>query len=119
LKDGDASYVLRELRAIAEAADERPVTVILETSLLTPKERSLACELALDSGVQLVSTGTGLSAAATEADVKDLRLAVGEKFGVKAAGWITDSKTAMALIEAGATRVGATDGMAVLSGIPK
>jgi deoxyribose-phosphate aldolase len=119
LKDGDAAYVLRELRDIAEAADERPVTLILETSLLTPKERDLACELALDSGVQFVSTGTGLSAAATVADVKSLRSSVGEKFGVKAAGWITDASTAMTLIEAGATRVGATDGMAVLSGLPK
>ncbi len=118
LKDGDAAYVLRELRDIAEAADERPVNVILETSLLTPEERNLACELALDSGVQFVCTGTGLSAAATVADVRSLRTVVGEKFGIKAAGWITDAKTAMSLIEAGARRVGATDGVAVVSSLP-
>ena len=93
--------------------------MILETSLLTPEERNLACELALDSGVQFVCTGTGLNAAATVADVKTLRAAVGEKFGIKAAGWITDAKAAMALIEAGVTRVGATDGVAVVSSLPK
>src|SRR5207244_241109 len=88
LKEGDSSYVLRELRDIAEDADERPVSVSLETSLLTPEEKHLACVLALDSGVHFVSTGTGLNAAATVADVQSLRAAVGDKFGVKASGGI-------------------------------
>src|SRR6266446_5546110 len=98
LKEGDNRYVLRELRDIAEAADERPVSVILETSLLTPQERNLACVLALDSGVHFVSSGTGLNASATIADVHGLRAAVGEKFGVKASGGINDAKIAIALI---------------------
>jgi deoxyribose-phosphate aldolase len=119
LKEGDGSYVLRELRDIAEAADERPVKVILETSLLTPEEKNLACELALDSGVHFVCTGTGLNAAATVADVQSLRIAVGEKFGVKASGGIKDAKTAIALIEAGATRLGTADGVAIVSSLPK
>jgi deoxyribose-phosphate aldolase len=116
LKDGDHRYVLRELRDIAEAADERPVKVILETGLLTPKERTLACELALDSGVHCV--GTGLRSAATVEDVQSLRAAVGEKFGVKAAG-LSDLQVALALIEAGATRLGTVEGVALLSHLPK
>ena len=114
LKDGDHRYVLRELRDIAEAADERPVKVILETGLLTPEERTLACSLALDSGVHCVCTGTGLRAVATLADVRSLRAAVGEEFGVKASGLI-DAQTALALLEAGASRIGTVEGAKVLS----
>ena len=118
LKDGDHRYVLRELRDIAEAADERPVKVILETGLLTPEERILACELALDSGVHCVCTGTGLRSAATAEGVKSLRAAVGEKFGVKAAG-LSDAPTALALLEAGASRLGITEGVVVPLDQPK
>ena len=114
LKDGEPHQVLRELRDIAEAADERPVKVILELSLLTPKEVRLACQLVLGSGAHCVCTGTGLRSAATIQDVQSLRAAVGEKFGVKAAG-LTDVQTALALIAAGATRVGAADGLVGLS----
>jgi deoxyribose-phosphate aldolase len=118
LKDGDHRYVLRELRDIAEAADQRPVKVILETELLTPEEVRRACELALDSGVHCVCTGTGLRSAATVQDVQSLRAAVGEKFGIKAAG-LSDAKTALALMEAGASRLGAAEGVAVLRPLPK
>ena len=117
LKDGDHHYVLRELRDIAEAADERPVKVILETGLLTPEERDLACQLVLDSGAHCVCTGTGLRAAATTEDVRSLRAAVGVKFGVKAAG-LSDLQGAIALIEAGATRLGTVESVALLSLLP-
>jgi deoxyribose-phosphate aldolase len=109
LKDDDHRYVLRELRDIAEAADERPVKVILETSLLTTEETNLACRLVLDSGAHCVCTGTGLRSAATAEEVRSLRAMAGEKFGVKAAG-ICDLPTAMAWIEAGATRLGMMEG---------
>jgi deoxyribose-phosphate aldolase len=115
LKDGDHRYVLRELRDVAEAADERPVKVILETGLLTSEEVLRACEVALDSGVHCVCTGTGLRAVATIGDVRSLRAAVGEKFGVKASGPI-DAQTAVALLEAGASRIGTVEGAKVLSG---
>jgi deoxyribose-phosphate aldolase len=105
LKEGDHRYVLRELRDIAEAADERPVKVILETGFLTPEEKDLACQLVLDSGAHCVCTGTGLESAATVQDVQSLRAAVGEKLGVKAVG-LSDLQSALALIEAGATRLG-------------
>jgi deoxyribose-phosphate aldolase len=111
LKDGDHRYVLRELRDIAEAADERPVKVILETRLLTPEERTLASKLVLDSGAHCV--GTGLLTPATVEEVQSLRAAVGEKFGVKAGG-LNSLKTALALVEAGATRLGSMAGLADL-----
>jgi deoxyribose-phosphate aldolase len=118
LKDGDDRYVLRELRDIAEAADERPVKVILETGLLTPDEVRRACELALDSGVHCVCTGTGLRSVATVEEVRSLRAAVGEKFGVKAAG-LSDVQMALALLEAGASRLGTAEGSAGLSDLEK
>jgi deoxyribose-phosphate aldolase len=114
LKEGDHRYVLRELRDIAEAADERPVKVILEIGLLTSEERALACQLVLDSGAHCICTGTGQRAAATAEDVRNLRAAVGAKFGVKAAG-LSDLDGALALIEAGATRLGTLESAAVLS----
>jgi deoxyribose-phosphate aldolase len=118
LKDGDHRYVLRELRDIAEAADQRPVKVILKTGLLTPEEVRRACELALDSGVHCVCTGTGLRSAATVEDVRSLRAAVGEEFGVKAAG-LSDAQTALALLEAGASRLGSAEGVTGLLPLPK
>jgi deoxyribose-phosphate aldolase len=107
LKDGERQLILREMRDIAEAADERPVKAILETHLLTRDEKILACQLALDSGIQFVATSTDFhSPAVILDDVKLLRETVGEQFGVKAAGQIRDMQTAQALIEAGATRLG-------------
>jgi len=118
LKDGDDKYVLRELRDVAEAADERPVKVILETGLLTREKKIRACELVLDSGAQFVKTSTGFGAGgATVEDVKLLRETVGPKFGVKAAGGIRDAKTALAMIAAGATRLGTSAGVAIVAGL--
>jgi len=114
LKDGDHRYVLRELRDIAEAAEQRPVKVVLETSLLTTEEQALACKLVMDSGAHCVCTGTGLQSAATVEDVTSLRAAVGMKFGIKAVG-LNDITTAQALIEAGATRLGTIQGSPGLS----
>jgi len=118
LKGGDDEYVLRELRDVVEAADERPVKVVLETCLLTREEKIRACRLVLDSGARFVKTSTGFShAGATIEDVKLLREIVGEKFGVKAAGGIRDALTALALIEAGADRLGTSAGVAIMQTI--
>jgi deoxyribose-phosphate aldolase len=117
LKTGDDSYVLRELLDVVEAADERTVKVILETCLLTEPEKIRACQLVVESGAHFVKTSTGFSSAgANVADVKLLRAAVGQKFGVKAAGGIRDATTALELIAAGATRLGTTAGVAIVSG---
>ncbi|HEY9510918.1 MAG TPA: deoxyribose-phosphate aldolase [Verrucomicrobiae bacterium] len=115
LKDGNDKYVLRELRDVVEAADERPVKVILETSLLSREEKIRACELVVESGAHFVKTSTGFNAGgATLDDVKLLREAVGEKFGVKASGGIRDLKAALAMIEAGATRLGTSASVAII-----
>jgi deoxyribose-phosphate aldolase len=115
LKGGDDAHVLRELRDVVEAADERPVKVILETCLLTREEKVHACRLVLESGARFVKTSTGFSHdGATIEDVKLLREIVGEKFGVKAAGRIRDTLTALAMIEAGADRLGTSAGVAIV-----
>lgn len=118
LKERDTRFLLRELRDVVEAADERPVKVIIETGLLTDEEKLLACELILDSGAKFVKTSTGFSGrGATVEDVKLLRQAVGPKFGVKASGGINDTPTALSMIEAGATRLGTSNGVAVAEGV--
>src|SRR5256886_10784120 len=79
LKDGDDPYVLRELRDVIEAADGRPVKVILETGLLRRGEKIRACRLAVDSGAQFVKTSSGFSnGGATIEDVKMVRKIVGK-----------------------------------------
>jgi len=115
LKAGDDKYVLRELRDVVEAADEWPVKVILETCLLTREEKIRACQLAVESGACFVKTSTGFSTGgATVEDVRLMRETVGPKFGVKASGGIRDTKTALAMIEAGATRLGTSASVAIL-----
>jgi deoxyribose-phosphate aldolase len=118
LKAGDDKYVFREIVDVVEAADERTVKVILETCLLTDEEKVRACQLVVESGAQFVKTSTGFSTAgATVADVKLMRETVGPKFGVKASGGIRDVQTALAMIAAGATRIGTSNGIAIVKGL--
>ena len=118
LKAGDDKFVLREIIDVVEAADERTVKVILETCLLTDEEKVRACHLVVESGAQFVKTSTGFSTSgATIADVQLMRETVGLKFGVKASGGIRDVKTALAMIEAGATRLGTSAGVAIIQGL--
>lgn len=118
LKDGEYAAVVRELRDVVEAAEERPVKVILETCLLSPEEKVRACQLVLESGARFVKTSTGFGpAGATVEDVRLLRQTVGPHFGVKAAGGIRDTATALAMIEAGADRIGTSSGVAILRGL--
>lgn len=118
LKDGDSQFVLREMRDIVEAADERTVKVILETHLLSREEKILVCQMAVDSGAHFVVNATGAhSPPVSTEDIKLLRETVGEKFGVKAVSGITDSHLAIALIEAGATRLGTSHGPTIVEGL--
>jgi deoxyribose-phosphate aldolase len=117
LKDGDDKRVLRELRDVVEAADGAAVKVILETCLLTRDEKIRACGLAVEAGAKFVKTSTGFSAGgATLEDIRLMREMVGPKFGVKASGGIRDTATALAMIEAGATRLGTSAGVAIVLG---
>ena len=118
LKDGDDKYLLRELTDVVKSADERTVKVILETCLLTDAEKVRACKLVVESGAHFVKTSTGFSTGgATIADVKLMRQTVGSEFGVKASGGIRDAQTALAMIEAGATRLGTSAGVAIVNGM--
>ena len=118
LKQGDDDYVLKELRDIVRTADGRTVKVILETCLLSNDEKIRGCRLVVDSGAQFVKTSTGFgSGGATIEDVALMRRTVGLSFGVKAAGGIRDAKAAMAMIEAGASRIGTSAGVEIIRGL--
>ena len=104
---------------IETAADERIVKVILETCLMSNEEKLRACQLVVDSGAHFVKTSTGFSTGgATVADIQLMREAVGADFGIKASGGVRDYATALALLEAGANRLGTSSGVAILRGVP-
>jgi deoxyribose-phosphate aldolase len=116
LKMGDDKFVLREIIDVVESADERTVKVILETSLLTEAEKIRAVQLIVESGAQFVQAATGFSdSRATSDDVKLLRETVGREFGIKAAG-VNNFQNALALIAAGATRLGTSSGIVLQEG---
>ena len=116
-KDGDLDFVVREIRDVVEAADDRVVKVILETCLLTDDEIVQACKLVVQAQAHFVKTSTGFgSAGATIEHVKLMRETVGQFAGVKAAGGIRNAADAHAMIEAGATRLGTSGGVAIVSG---
>jgi len=118
LLDGDDRAVLREMRDVVEAAEVVPVKVILEMCLLTEEQKRRACSLAVEAGVKMVKTSTGFSTGgATVEDVRLLRECVGPRIGVKASGGIRDTATALAMIEAGATRLGTSAGVAIVQGL--
>ena len=115
LKSGDDALVLEDMKAVREAAKDAVVKVILETCLLTDDEKKKACALAKEAGLDFVKTSTGFSTAgATVEDVKLMRDAVGDTMGVKASGGIRDTKTAEAMIAAGASRIGASKSIAII-----
>ncbi len=117
LKDGDDRYVFREIRDVVEAGQGAPVKVILECCLLTEDQKRRAIALAVEAEAKFVKTSTGFSSGgATIADVKLMRELVGPKFGVKAAGGIRDTATALAMIEAGANRLGTSAGVSLVKG---
>jgi deoxyribose-phosphate aldolase len=116
LKNGNHKAALRELHDVIEAADERPVCAVLETRALTRAEIAAACAMLTDAGVQAVSTGTDFwpDTRVTVDDVKALRDALDAKIAVKAVGNIRDAQAALALIEAGAARIGTNNPAALL-----
>ncbi|ESS08052.1 MAG: deoxyribose-phosphate aldolase [uncultured archaeon A07HN63] len=117
LKAGEQAAVTDELAAIVDSV-AAPVKVIIETGLLTDDEKHRACEAAVDADAAMVKTSTGFAdaepAGATVADVE----LMAESLPVKASGGIGDYETAMAMIEAGAERIGASSGLAILDGAP-
>lgn len=118
LQDKNDALVERDIRAVVEAAKEKAlVKVIIETCLLTEEEKVRACELSVKAGAHFVKTSTGFSTGgATVEDVALMRKTVGPNIGVKASGGVRDEKGMDAMVEAGATRIGTSSGVALISG---
>ncbi len=118
VKGAEWELVRRDIEAVVRAAKGRAkVKVIIETCLLTDAEKVKACETSRDAGADFVKTSTGFSTGgATVADVRLMRQTVGPKLGVKASGGVKDFKTAMAMLEAGANRLGTSSGIAIAKG---
>lgn len=116
LKDKEYDYVENEIHQIVEAAkDKAIVKVIIETCLLTDEEKIKACELSQKAGADFVKTSTGFSTGgATVHDIALMRKTVGAEMGVKASGGVHTHEEVLAMVEAGATRIGASAGVKLL-----
>lgn len=116
LKDGDYELVREDIGAVVAAAEGKAlVKVILETCLLTEEEKRVACRLCKEMGADFVKTSTGFSTGgATVEDIALMRAAVGEELGVKASGGIRNYAVAKAMVEAGASRIGASAGVQIV-----
>lgn len=119
LKDGRKEIVLNDIKTVVETAQSvNPVAitkVIIETCYLTREEKILACELAKQAGAHFVKTSTGFgSGGATVEDIKLMREVVGSEMGVKASGGIKNAQDALVMVEAGANRIGASAGIAII-----
>ena len=116
LKDGDYDYVESEIAGIVEASKSKAIVkVIIETCLLTNEEKKQVCSLAVKAGADFVKTSTGFSTGgATIEDVALMRQTVGANVGVKASGGIHSKEEALAMVNAGATRIGASSGIAIV-----
>lgn len=117
LRDGLFDQVRADIARVQGACGEVPLKVILETCLLDDAQKTRACEICRDLGVAFVKTSTGFSrAGATLEDVALMRRVVGPNIGVKASGGVRDAATALAMVEAGATRLGTSSGVSIVSG---
>lgn len=117
LKSGEHGEVLRDLRGVVEAAGSAKVKVIFETCLLTDEEKRVACQLSCEAGAAFVKTSTGFSTGgATIEDVRLMAAAVQGKCLVKASGGIRHAESALAMLQAGASRLGTSHGIAIIQG---
>ncbi|HEM5992967.1 TPA: deoxyribose-phosphate aldolase [Streptococcus suis] len=117
LKTGNYDLVLEDIKAVVAASGDKLVKVIIEACLLTDDEKVKACQLSQEAGADYVKTSTGFSkGGATVADVALMRKTVGPDMGVKASGGARSYEDAIAFIEAGASRIGASSGVAIMNG---
>ena len=115
LKSGRYRDVENDIREVKKACGDKHLKVIIECCLLTDEEKVKACQLSQKAGADFVKTSTGFSkSGATVEDVRLMRKTVGNSLGVKAAGGIRDGKTAVAMIEAGASRLGCSAGIKII-----
>jgi len=118
LKRGDFRFVKRDIKAVVKSARKRPVKVIIETSLLSVKEIEQACACIMGTGAKFVKTSTGyFGEGATVPIIKQLRLIVKDKLSIKASGGIKTADDAVALLNAGADRIGTSNGVAIAEGL--
>ncbi len=118
LKSRDLALVEKDIRAVVQAARNKVTKVILETGLLTDEEKVLACQIAKKASATFVKTSTGFAkgSAATAEDIALMRRTVGPRMGVKASGGVRSLADARKMIEAGATRIGTSSGVAIVTG---
>jgi len=119
LKSQDTATVQGDIMRVVKACNKAPVKVIIETGYLNDGEKVQACKLAEEAGAAFVKTSTGFgSGGATIADVMLMRKTVGDRLGVKAAGGIRTLKDCIAMIEAGASRIGTSSTVHILKECP-
>ena len=117
LKSGRYDDTEEDIREVKKACGDKHLKVIIECCLLTDEEKVIACRLAEKAGADFVKTSTGFSkGGATVEDVALMRKTVGDRLGVKAAGGIRDAETAVAMIKAGANRLGCSAGIKIIEG---
>ena len=121
LKSGDFKTAQTDIQALRQAAgSDTTLKVIIETCLLTEKEKMLACKIAMSAHADFVKTSTGFSSGgASVEDVRLMKRTVGDTMQVKASGGIKDWDTAAAMIRAGASRIGTSSGVTILQNAPK
>jgi deoxyribose-phosphate aldolase len=118
LKNGEYDLVRDDIKAVVDAANGTLVKVIIETCLLTDEEKVKACELSVEAGADFVKTSTGFSTGgATAEDIALMRKTVGPDLGVKASGGVRSLEDMQKMIENGATRIGASSGVAIMNGL--
>ena len=117
LKDADYDYIIGDISAVKAACQGKALKVILETDLLNPEEIKKASELCVQAGADFVKTSTGFVKNGVGAKVEDVKLMYetvkSAGLGVKASGGVRDKETALAMIEAGATRIGTSSGVKI------
>lgn len=118
LKDKDYDYVKNDIKAVVESVSKKAlVKVIIETCLLSDEEKVSACKLAKEAGADFVKTSTGFSKAGAKAeDIKLMRETVGKDMGVKASGGVRTYADAVKMVEAGASRIGASASISICEG---
>ena len=120
LKSGDYRAVEDDIRAVVKGSGKATVKVIIETCFLSNDEKRLACEAAAKAGAHFVKTSTGFgTGGATVEDVKLMRKSVGDALKVKASGGIRSYHDAIAMLEAGADRLGTSSGVAIVAELPE
>jgi len=119
LKNRDYEYVMEDIKAVVNAVEGKAIVkVIIETCLLTKEEKIKACELSKEAGADFVKTSTGFSTGgATIEDIILMKKTIGDSMQIKASGGIRDFETAKAMIEAGASRIGASSSVKIVKGL--